>query len=201
MSKLYLHPLPLRIWHWANACIVLVLIMTGIQLRVPSIQILHDYRYVVLLHKYFGYAMAGSFLFWLFYYLATGGLTKHYLMGLQDVKSMPQQALYYVLHIFRGEKNPFVPTPDSKFNSLQKLAYSSVMLVFVPIIVITGVLFSDILFFFSWIKALGGLRILDAVHVAAAYVFILYLLVHLYMATLGPKLHSHIKGMITGYEE
>ncbi len=201
MSKLYLHPLPLRIWHWANACIVLVLIMTGIQLRVPSIQILHDYRYVVLLHKYFGYAMAGSFLFWFFYYLATGGLTKHYLMGLQDVKSMPQQALYYVLHIFRGEKNPFVPTPDSKFNSLQKLAYSSVMLVFVPIIVITGVLFSDILFFFSWIKALGGLRILDAVHVAAAYVFILYLLVHLYMATLGPKLHSHIKGMITGYEE
>ena len=188
-------------WHWANACIVLVLIMTGIQLRVPSVQILQNYRDVVLLHKYFGYAMAGSFLFWLFYYLVTGGLKKHYLMGLQDVKSMPQQALYYVLHIFRGEKNPFVPTPDNKFNPMQKLAYSSVMLVFVPIIVITGVFFSDILFFFSWIKALGGLRILDAVHVAAAYVLILYLLVHLYMATLGPKLHSHIKGMITGYEE
>ncbi|MCX5816346.1 MAG: cytochrome b/b6 domain-containing protein [Proteobacteria bacterium] len=201
MSKSYLHSLPLRIWHWANACIVLVLIITGIQLRVPSIQILHDYRYAVLLHKYFGYAMTGSFLFWFFYYLATGGLTKHYLMGFEDIKGMPRQALYYIFSIFRGEKNPFKPSPDNKFNPMQKLAYSSVMLVFVPIIVITGVLFSDILFFFSWIKALGGLRILDAVHVAAAYVFILYLLVHLYMTTLGPKLHSHIKGMITGYEE
>jgi len=145
--------------------------------------------------------MAGSSLFWFFYYLVTGGLTKHYFMGFKDIKGMPRQALYYIFSIFRGEKNPFKPSPDNKFNPMQKLAYSSVMFIFVPVITVTGILFSDILFFFSWIKAMGGLRILDAIHVAAAYVFVFYLLVHLYMATLGPKLHSHIKGMITGYEE
>ncbi|MCX5811753.1 MAG: cytochrome b/b6 domain-containing protein [Proteobacteria bacterium] len=201
MSKLYLHTLSVRIWHWVNAFIVLILIITGIQLRAPSIQIFHDYRIIVLLHKYFGFAMAGSFLFWLFYNLFTGNIKKHYIMSFMDMKNMPGQAFYYLFHIFRGKANPFEPSPESKFNPLQKLAYSSIMLVFVPIITFTGIMFSDILFFFSWIKAIGGLRVLDAIHVAAAYVFVLYLFVHIYMSTLGSKFNSHIKCMVTGYEE
>jgi thiosulfate reductase cytochrome b subunit len=201
MSKLYLHPLPVRIWHWTNALIVLVLIITGIQLRAPSIQIFPNYREVVLIHKYFGFAMAGSFFFWFFYYIFTGGLKKHYFMGFRDIMGMPRQTTYYLFHIFRGEKNPFNASPENKFNSLQKLAYSTIMFIVVPIITITGILFSDILFFFSWIKIIGGLRVLDAIHVSTAYIFALYLFVHIYMSTLGSKLNSHIKSMITGYEE
>ncbi len=37
MKRIYLHPLPLRIWHWANALMVILLIITGIQLRIPGI--------------------------------------------------------------------------------------------------------------------------------------------------------------------
>ncbi|MCX5815798.1 MAG: cytochrome b/b6 domain-containing protein [Proteobacteria bacterium] len=201
MSNIYLHPLPLRVWHWINASIVFVLIVTGIQLRIPDIHIFESYSIVVLIHKCFGFALAGSFLFWLFYYIFTGGFKKHYRFNLNDIRNMPQQALYYSFSIFKGGKNPFQPTPENKFNALQKIAYLSVMFLCVPVITITGILFSDILYFFSWIRAIGGVRILDTIHVAAAYVFVFYLLVHLYMATLGPKVHSHIKGMITGYEE
>ncbi|HQP50883.1 MAG TPA: cytochrome b/b6 domain-containing protein [Syntrophorhabdaceae bacterium] len=201
MSGIYLHPLPIRIWHWTNAFIVFVLIITGIQLRTPSINIIQDYRTVVLLHKYFGFAMTASFLFWFFYYIITGGLIKYYLLRIKDIKGMPLQVLYYVFFIFNGKKNPFSPSTDNKFNPMQKLAYSSVMFVFTPLIIITGILFSDITYFFSLIKTIGGLRILDAIHVATAYIFVLYLVVHIYMATLGEKPHSHVKGMITGYEE
>ncbi len=42
---------------------------------------------------------------------------------------------------------------------------------------------------------------LDAIHVIGAYVFALYLVVHVYMATLGRTAFSHIKAMIVGYEE
>jgi thiosulfate reductase cytochrome b subunit len=178
-----------------------VLIITGIQLRTPSINIIQDYRTVVLLHKYFGFAMTASFLFWFFYYIITGGLIKYYLLRLKDIKGMPPQVFYYVFFIFNGKKNPFSPSTDNKFNPMQKLAYSSVMFVFTPLIIITGILFSDITYFFSLIKTIGGLRILDAIHVATAYIFVLYLVVHIYMATLGEKPHSHVKGMITGYEE
>lgn len=201
MSNIYLHPLPLRIWHWINAFIVFVLIVTGIQLRIPDIHIFESYGFVVLLHKYFGFALAVSFVFWIFFHICTGGFKKHYRFRLNDIRNMPQQALYYSFSIFKGGDNPFTPTPENRFNALQKLAYLSVMFICVPVITITGILFSDILYFFSWIRAIGGLRILDAIHVAAAYMFVFYLLIHLYMSTLGPKVHSHIKSMITGYEE
>ena len=32
-QKVYLHPLPVRIWHWLNALGFLLLIITGFQLR------------------------------------------------------------------------------------------------------------------------------------------------------------------------
>ncbi len=201
MSRTYLHPLPVRIWHWTNAFIILMLILTGMQLRMPSINIFQDYRLVVLLHKYFGFAMSGSFVFWFFYYLITGGIKKYYLIRYRDIKAMPKQALYYMFFTLRGDRNPFSPSQDNKFNPMQKLAYSSIMFIFTPVIIITGILFSDILYFFYWIKAIGGLRILDAIHVASAYIFVIYLFVHLYMSTLGKRPYSHAKGMITGYEE
>ncbi|HOV90717.1 MAG TPA: cytochrome b/b6 domain-containing protein [Syntrophorhabdaceae bacterium] len=201
MSKIYLHPLPVRIWHWLNAFIVIMLFLTGLQLRVPSVNIFSDYRIVVLMHKYFGYAMTLSFFFWLVYYIFTGGLIKHYVIGIKDIKAMPGQALYYAYRIFKNEKNPFEPAFDNKFNPLQKLAYASVMFILTPIIIISGIMFSDIITFFSWIEAIGGIRVLDAIHVAIAYIFLFYLIIHLYMATIGKRFYSHIKAMFTGFED
>jgi hypothetical protein len=45
------------------------------------------------------------------------------------------------------------------------------------------------------------MKVLDAIHVIVAYMFALYLIVHIYMATLGWKVSSHIKAMVVGYEE
>jgi thiosulfate reductase cytochrome b subunit len=81
------------------------------------------------------------------------------------------------------------------------VAYLSLMLILMPVIIVTGVLLSDIVYFLNIINFMGGIRLLDAVHVTTGYAFILYLIVHLYMATLGYRLISHIKAMITGYGE
>jgi acetoin utilization deacetylase AcuC-like enzyme/thiosulfate reductase cytochrome b subunit len=201
MSRLYLYPLPLRVWHWVNAFIIMVLIITGIPLRFSGVEIFLTYRQTVLAHKYFGFALTASFLFWLIYYLLWGGIKKHYLVRLDDMKGMPRQALYYAYTIFTKGRNPFTPSPEAKFNPLQKVAYVSVMFIFTPLIVATGILFSDVTFFLSVIKAMGGIRMLDALHVATGYVFLVYIFVHVYMSTLGPSPCSHIKTMITGYEE
>ncbi len=200
MTKLYLHPLPIRIWHWINALLVLALILTGVQLRMPDARIFGDYRNAVEIHKYLGFALAGSFCFWLIVYLIVGGLIRHYVLKGTDIKRMPAQAVYYLFGLFRGRSNPFSPSPECKFNPLQKVAYSSLMFVFMPVIIITGILFADILYFLPAIKAIGGLRVLDAIHVVAAYLFALYLIVHLYMSTLGKKWYSHIKAMLRGWE-
>jgi thiosulfate reductase cytochrome b subunit len=200
MKKVFLHPIPIRIWHWINAGLVFFLIITGVQLRFPKVS-LFQYNQAVFLHKIFGYVLVGSFLYWFFYYLITGGFKKHYLFHMRDTKGMVRQSFYYTFYMFKGAGSPFTPSAHERFNPLQKIAYLSLMLILMPVILITGVLFSDIVYFLNIVNFIGGVRILDAIHVATGYAFLLYLIVHLYMATLGYRVVSHIKAMIAGYGE
>lgn len=209
MKKVFLHTLTIRIWHWINAVIVIALMVTGIQLRVPEVEgiarqmaiWIPEYSTAILIHKYIGYAMALSFIFWLVYIFASGSFRTHYLLRPADIPLLGKQAFYYIIGVFQGSENPFSPTAEGKFNPLQKIAYGSVMLVITPLIVVTGILFSDIFFFRSIIDRLGGVRLLDALHVLASYLFLLNLIVHLYMCTMGHHIFDHIKAMILGFEE
>ena len=66
---------------------------------------------------------------------------------------------------------------------------------------VTGILFSDVLFFRQYVLSGNVAGLINAVHVTGAYVVLLFLIVHLYMATLGRTPFAHPKAMITGYEE
>jgi thiosulfate reductase cytochrome b subunit len=200
MKKVFLHPITIRVWHWINASLIFLLVITGVQLRFPGVNIFY-YGHAAFFHRVLGFVLAGSFLYWFLYYLVTGGLSKHYLIHPRDLKGMMHQAFFYIFSMFKGTRNPFAPSAAERFNPLQKVAYLSLMLILMPVIIVTGVLLSDIVYFLNIINFMGGIRILDAVHVATGYAFILYLIVHLYMATLGYRLISHIKAMITGYGE
>ncbi len=75
------------------------------------------------------------------------------------------------------------------------------MLLFTPVVVVTGLLFCNILPFRRYMLLYNASKWMDATHVIAAYVFAIYLLIHVYMSTLGRNTFSHIKAMILGYEE
>ncbi len=197
---IYLHSLPIRIWHWANALIIFVLIITGVELRFTG-AIFTDYGFVVVLHKYAGYLLTLSFLFWIVVYRIVGGFARHYIISMKDIRSIPAQVAYYVYGYFRGRPNPFTPSARLRFNALQKMAYSFLMFVAMPLIIVTGILFSNIMDFYGVISLVGGLRTIDVIHVIVGYVFVIYLIVHLYMATLGKHILSHTKAMITGKED
>ena len=203
MKRIFLHTRTIRLWHWANAVIVIVLTITALRLRVPDMSLFGSYRSVVLVHKYAGYAMTASFIFWFGYSLVSGNLRHNYVIRRYDIANLIKQARFYLFGVFRGEANPFTPSPEAKFNGLQKIAYMSTMFIFTPAIVITGILFSDILYFRNVIYAVfGGPRVVDAIHIAVAYIFLMYFVVHSYMAIfLGTSLFSHVKAMISGYEE
>jgi thiosulfate reductase cytochrome b subunit len=201
MKKIHLHGLPIRLWHWLNVLMAIPLIITGIQIRVPGIADLGRHSTPLLVHKYLGWAMVATFLFWLVYNLASGNLRRHYRVKSGDLRGSFAQAKYYLIAIFKGEENPFRPTSEEKFNPLQKFAYGTVMGIFTPILVITGIFLSDVLFFRKYVLLWNVMGTLDALHVIGAYALVLYLVVHIYMATLGPKIFSHVKAMIVGYEE
>ena len=209
MKKVYLHTLTIRVWHWINAAIIILLTITGIHLRAPGTEEVAkslglwfpDYTAAVLIHKYAGFAMTAAFIFWIAYIMISGSFRKHYLFRLSDIPVMGRQARYYVIGLFNGEKNPFVSTPEGKFNPLQKLTYGAAMPVILFALIVTGILFSDIFYFRDEIERLGGVRMIDALHVIAAYLCLLNFLVHLYMTTMGHHIFDHIKSMIVGYEE
>jgi thiosulfate reductase cytochrome b subunit len=179
---------------------VVFLLITGIQLRLSGVSSLRPHDPFLVIHKYAGWAMTVSWVIWLVYGLISNHLSRHYLFRKGDFRGTFRQAKFYLISIFRGEENPFRPSPDGKFNPLQKLAYGSIMAIFAPILVLTGLLFSDI-FFRKYILLWNVVAEINAVHVMAAYVFLLYLVFHVYMATLGPTAFAHTKAMILGYEE
>jgi thiosulfate reductase cytochrome b subunit len=201
MKRIYLHPLPLRIWHWIQVFVVIVLIGTGIYLRRHGIAGLKPHDPVLLWHGRVGYVMVLSTLFWFAYVLWSGNLRRHYGIGRKDLKGVPAQAHYYLVAIFSGGRNPFTATADAKYNPLQKLSYGAVMIVILPLLGITGLLYLDIPVVRQFLLAHDLVGPVGAVHLMCSYIVVLFLIVHLYMVTLGETVLSHTKAMITGYEE
>lgn len=203
MKKIYLHPLPVRIWHWINAVSFIVLIVTGLQIRYRDLLGLTKFETAVDIHNFFGFILIANFFLWLVYYMFTGKI-RIYIPSLNVKKFIVgciKQARYYGYGILMGEENPHHPTPDSKFNPMQQLAYLSIMLLLIPLQLITGLLLWDVKGFAEWINLAGGIKIVDTIHVFLFLFFTSFLFVHIYLATLGHTVTEHIKAMFTGFEE
>lgn len=203
MKKIFLHPLPVRVWHWINAVSFLVLIFTGLQIRYRDVIKITSFKTAVDIHNIFGFIMIFNFFIWLIYYLVTGKI-KIYIPAFSIkgfIGGCIRQARYYGYGIFVGEENPHHSAPDNKFNPMQQIAYMNIMFLFIPLQMVTGVLLWDLKGFAYWIGLVGGLKVVDSVHVLLFLFFTAFLFVHVYLATLGHTTFEHIKAMFTGYEE
>ena len=203
VKKVYIHPLPVRIWHWSNAIGFVLLILTGLQIRFRDIVGLLSFEASVRLHNYVGFALMGFYLLWLVFYL-TSDKIKNYQMELQPMKfyaAAIKQAAYYGYGIFRGQPNPHHTSAYTKFNPMQKLTYQIIMLLVVPIQFLSGLLLWDAQRFSGAVAFFGGVRTVDTIHVLFFIFFSAFLPVHAYLATLGHTPGAHFKAMFTGYEE
>jgi len=203
MKRIYLHPAPIRLWHWVNAGSFIALIVTGLQVRYRGAISLMSFEQAVDIHNIFGFVLLGNYAIWLLYYLLTGKI-KIYLppakLG-EFIKKAINQAKYYGYGIFVGEENPHKSTPENKFNPLQQTAYLQIMALLIPVQLLTGFFLWDMKLFARWIDLAGGVKIVDTVHVFLFLFFSSFMIVHIYLATLGHTATAHIKAMITGYEE
>jgi thiosulfate reductase cytochrome b subunit len=203
MKKIYIHPLPVRIWHWTNAFGFVMLILSGLQIRYRDLIGIASFEASVRLHNVIGFVLMGSYLLWLLFYL-TSDKIKNYQMELRPMKFYSDaitQAVYYGYGIFRGKENPHHGTAYTKFNPMQKLTYDLIMLLLVPIQFLSGLLLWDVQRFSGVVAALGGVRTVDTVHMLLFIFFAAFLPVHAYLATLGHTPLAHFKAMFTGYEE
>ncbi|MDF2953255.1 MAG: Thiosulfate reductase cytochrome b subunit [Thermodesulfobacterium sp.] len=205
MKKVYLHPIPVRIWHWVNAICFIILIITGLQIRLGDKLGLMSFQTAVKIHSWLGFVLIANYFIWFIYYFATLKFFKIYLppfwRPIEFTKKALRQAKYYGYGIMVGDKNPHHPTPDNKFNPLQQVAYFLIMIVCIPLQLITGLILWDPVKFQSLGNLLGGIQIVSLIHVGLWIFFAAFIIVHFYLATLGHTVLAHIIAMFTGYEE
>lgn len=130
MHRIYLHPLPVRIWHWINAVSCVLLVLSGIQIRYVGLIDLVPFRIAVIIHSYIGWVVVANFFLWLLFYLVSDRI-RDYLPEMNPIelfRGCVRQAVYYGYGIFKGAPNPFHMNKYSKFNPLQSLTYQIVML-------------------------------------------------------------------------
>lgn len=203
MLRIYVHPLPVRIWHWTNALGFIALILTGIQLRYVDLIGLMSFKAAVSVHNAVGWLLIGNFFLWLGFYLFTDKIRVYHpeLSPLKHFRDSFRQAQYYGYGIFKGDPNPHHLSAYHKFNALQSMTYQVIMQLLVPLQFITGVLLWDLKRFAGAVEFFGGVRVVDTVHVLLFIFFTAFIFIHPYLASLGHTPSAHFKAMITGYEE
>lgn len=200
-TMLYVHHAPIRVWHWVNAAAFVFLLVTGVQIRFAEQLDWFSLEEAIHLHNYVGFMVISNYCLWLVYGLASGQIRLYIPSCKNVIPRIRAQIVYYAYGIFRGDPNPHVMTPENKFNLMQQKTYAMIMFVLVPLQITTGLFLWEIKRFDNYIQFMGGIRIVNLIHVVLFFFFAAFMIGHLYLATLGHTPLAHIKAMFTGYEE
>ncbi|MBI5114748.1 MAG: cytochrome b/b6 domain-containing protein [Rhodovulum sp.] len=201
-TRIYLLPLWLRLWHWSNAVLIIVLAVTGASLHfADSTLVPVSFATAAQIHDLAGMSLAGLYVFFVIANAVTGNWWQ-YIPKPPDIMARSLKVTrYYAYGIMRGERDPHEPTPDTNFNDMQASAYLVVMYLMMPVVVITGLIFMfpqtapDRLFGFD------GLFPIAVLHYVTGAGVVLFAILHVYLGTLGHTATSQYKTMITGWHE
>ena len=201
-NKLYLYPVWVRIWHGINALFIITLGITGISMQYTSIESpLIKFNNAVTLHNLAGILIVLNYIFFFIANIRTGN-AKHYKLKLAGlINRLIKQGRYYIVGYLRGEPKPFKITEEEKFNPLQKISYVAAMYILVPVVIITGLalLFPEVIKekVFEW----SGIRLTTFLHSFGGFFILIFLIIHLYVITIGKNPLKNFKSIVNGYHE
>ncbi len=193
MQRIYLYSRFERFWHWSQAALIILLILSGFEIH--GTWNIWGFEKAHSLHVISAWGLTGLVAFAIFWHFTTGEW-RQYIPTFEKLKEMIS---YYTGGIFKGEPHPFEKTKDKKLNPLQRWAYFKLKVILFPLQFISGFLF---LYYNDW-KTLGIDLTLEPVallHTLGGFAFLAFLVIHAYLTTTGHTLFSHIKAMITGWE-
>jgi len=198
-TKLYFYPIWLRIWHAVNALGIILLIITGFTLQSGNDSSLISFKLAVNIHNISGIIVAANYLLFFIGNIFTQNIKFYLIKPMGFIKRPMKQAYYYAFGMFRGMKAPYPLSEKRKFNPLQKYAYVAVMYLFVPIVIITGfaLLFPEIII--DKVYTLSGVFLTAITHSAIGFFILIFLIIHLYVASIGKSPAENFKSIITGW--
>ena len=185
-----------RFWHWAQAALILVLLMSGFEIH-GSYDLL-GFEDAVTMHRAAAWSLVTLWIFAIFWHFTTGEWQQY----IPTMKKVDAMIRYYLLGIFIRAPHPFRQTMLKKHNPLQRLAYLFLWVVISPVIWVTGWAY---LFYAKWgdwgLDQWLELEQVAFFHAMGAFMMLIFLIAHLYLITTGRTVMAHMRAMLTGLEE
>lgn len=199
-ERIYLLPLWIRLWHWSNAALIVTLAVTGVSVHFAAPSPI-DFALAARLHSLAGLALVALYAVFLIANAVSGNWRQFMPAPAGLVSRSLRQVRYYLQDVFKGEPEPFPVTREANFNPLQAITYGLLMYLVMPVIAVTGLLFLYPGFIPDRVFGLSGLLPVAVIHYVAAAVVVLFMIVHVYLGTMGRRVTSLFKTMITGWHE
>ncbi|MCK5339178.1 MAG: cytochrome b/b6 domain-containing protein [Bacteroidales bacterium] len=201
-EKLYLYPVWVRLWHWANAILCLLLILTGLSMQYsdPEYPIIR-FDWAVSIHDISGIILIISYIIFLLGNIFTPNGSQYLFRIRGYFRNVTRQARYYAFGMFKGEKPPFEITKSNKFNPLQRFSYVFIMYISMPVIIITGLMLLYPEYLLHDVFGTFALHTTDIIHVILGFIVSLFFVVHVYFCSIGSRPLSNYRSMFNGYHE
>ena len=214
------HALPTRLWHWTNLVCVIVLFMSGLNIsnahprlywgdwgfapeqawlilpKFPGWMTIPDYYSLAIArdwHVLFAWVFALSLTLFMLASLVNGHFRRDLFAKLAEWRPGAVWAdvrAHLRLDFHHG---------GAKFNFLQKVAYSKVVFLFLPLMIFTGMAISPGMnAAFPWLLDLfGGRQSARSIHFLCAWALVAFMLLHVVLVLLSGPVRQ-IRDMITG---
>lgn len=156
-------------------------------LTIPSY---HDLATGRVVHFFFAWLFAAVYVTWLIASLFNGHLRRDILPGMTDIRALPRTVVEHLR--FRFDH-------DGHYNSLQKFSYAAVLMVFFPLMILTGLTMSPGMdAAWPWlIDVFGGRQTARTIHFGVMALLVGFFVVHIVMVfAAGPI--NEMRSMITG---
>jgi thiosulfate reductase cytochrome b subunit len=202
LHRAYLFPLWIRLWHWVNAVLFLLLLISGLSLHYSnSGAAMLDFNLAQRVHNVCGILLALTYTVFVIGNIITGNWRQF----LSDPKGYAgrawRQTRFYLWDIFQGREAPFPATPDHHFNPMQQVVYFAIMYLAMPALLITGLIYLWPEFAPDTLFGVDGLVSVAMAHYIIAYGIILFAISHIYLGSCGKKVSTHYKSIIIGWHE
>lgn len=198
-NKIYFYPVWLRIWHGINAIGIILLIISGLSMNSGGASSFISFKVAVNMHNISGIVVSLNYLIFLVGNMVTDN-SKFYIVKPKGFLKRPmKQAYYYIWGMFHGMMAPYPLSEKRKFNPLQKYFYIIIMYIVVPLVVLTGfaLLFPEVIF--EKIYNISGVLITAVMHSALGFLISMFLVIHLYVSSIGKSPLENFKSILTGW--
>ena len=183
-----------RFWHWSQVVLIMILLFTGLGMN--GVHSVLPFGPAVMIHTIAALVLLALWIFATFW-LFTTGTWKQFI---PRIEGMIEVAKFYGYGVFKGQEHPYKKIFWRKHNPLQAATYFGLKWFVFPAIWITGILYLTYNFWAEGASGTFWITVIANIHLMAAYVIAAFVIVHVYLLTVGHGFRSHVQPMVTGYD-